>query len=100
MSDNYPRVTNDPWSEGDPYPWRSVDDGDFKVVPADAIVIERSELPEVTVSTSGKRTFAECDGGWGDYGITPDDTPERLTSHAYAILALSEYRRAHPPVAA
>ena len=61
-----------------------------RLVPTDAIVIERSELPEVTVDrswivVSGLRHPAEVE----------NDT---LRGIALRYLAIGEWRAAHPPV--
>lgn len=77
------------WYDGQPptgEDWTEV-----QVVSADAIVIRRDELPEVTV------------GPYGQYKVPghefePDTTPEEADAYARAAAALAVYLRAHPPV--
>lgn len=98
MSDDYPQVVEDlslpvtyrVWSEADPKIG-----GRWKVVPADAIVIERSELPEVTgysmqSPNTGRVTFAD-----GLRRVEVNDDFRRL---ALAFLAAEIYVEARPPV--
>jgi hypothetical protein len=59
-------------------------------VPADAIVIERGELPEVRESASGSLSIGDADWRAGSAGA--------FRHEALRNLALSEYRDAHPPV--
>lgn len=63
--------------------------GTHKVVPADAIVIERGDLPEV---------FADKSVVAGPVAGAPYDNPDLLTRKALGYLALAEYLRANPPV--
>jgi hypothetical protein len=61
-----------------------------RLVPADAIVIERGELPEVRESASGSLSIGDADWRAGSAGA--------FRHEALRNLALSEYRDAHPPV--
>lgn len=71
--------------------WDSVEmEGGVRLVPADAIVIERSELPEVTVDrmsimVSGVRHSLKM-------------TSAEIRSAALDFLAVAEWRDVHPPV--
>ena len=93
--DKYPRVrlTN----LFGPARYEASERGLGKVVPADAIVIERESLPEVTVSTLAAQATGNATLFVSEHGDSAD-IAERLRSDALAILALSEYRREHPPV--
>jgi len=77
MSDKYPRVL---YSDIDGQ-WFANDDGRFKVVPADAIVIERGEVGAASLGL-----------------ITYSLTAEKARELAVRYLALAEYLRANPPV--
>lgn len=86
MSDDmYPRVIDSRYGG-----WRPMDEGNYKVVPADAIVIERGDLPEVTSAGS----YLTVDGVV--YGTFKDAAEAELISRRW--LALTEYLRTHPPV--
>jgi len=67
-----------------------------QVVPADAIVIERSALPEVRDDQNFPYVVAPdlCVGPILDEG----ETVEGLRAYGLACLALAEYGAAHPPV--
>lgn len=65
-----------------------------KVVPADAIVIERSELPEVRPGY-GAGTLSAGPIGNVDMDVALAET---LRAHALGYLALAEHLAAHPPV--
>ena len=68
-----------------------------RIVPADAIVIEHSELPPVEVNE--KRLSAGVEGGPYAYvGLPAWYTPEGYRNLGVAWLALSEYLAAHPGV--
>jgi len=62
-----------------------------RIVPADAIVIERGELPETRVGTYGE---AICQG-WTRAGHANTET---VRSEARALLAIAEHLDAHPPI--
>ena len=66
-----------------------------QVVPLDAIVIRRDELPEVD-ATRGARVNSVGIGWALDY-LTAD-REEKARSYGLAYLALAEYLREHPPV--
>jgi len=98
MSDEYRHV----WLDKDGDVWEAEADvevyaqyspfTEHKVVPADAIVIERSALPEVDAT------------GWlsaGDSALDPAEVAmgvEFVRSKARDYLALAEHLDAHPPV--
>jgi len=63
----------------------------LRLIPADAIVIERSELPEVTADP--ERSSALVVGGRPGYVHGYDHMPEALRR-----LALVEYAEARPPI--
>lgn len=65
-----------------------------KVVPADAIVIERGDLPEVREDGS---VLVKNDGPNGDYTYYLD-APEDGHAAALAHIAIHEYRAAQPSV--
>lgn len=72
-----------------------------RIVPADAIVVERSELPAVFVRSHGYYMAGRHDlGRMGDLDIEqPGKSAADLTrEYAAAVLALAEYLAAHPPV--
>lgn len=82
------RVVPEWQPEGFVYP-----DMPMKVVPADAIVIERSELPEVREHGGGLTTDP------GPHGVTTNYMDaERLRHEALRYVALAEHLREHPPV--
>lgn len=64
-----------------------------KAVPADAVVIERSELPEVTTGEG-----INAVGVSGQVGVPLDFDPARALARARAWLAVAHHLRAHPPV--
>ncbi|MDF2915948.1 MAG: hypothetical protein K0S70_165 [Microbacterium sp.] len=80
-------------------PFHQHDEQDFwtevQVVPLDAIVIRRDELPEVD-ATRGARVNSVGIGWALDY-LTAD-REEKARSYGLAYLALAEYLREHPPV--
>lgn len=91
--DKYPQVAQTSnrlsWYANDVY-------GTHKVVPADAIVIERGDLPEVTVErTSSGVPYYRLPG---DYGFGGTEKPEWYEEHARNYLALAEHLRTNPPV--
>jgi len=62
-----------------------------RIVPADAIVIERADVPKVLVSTEGVPSIP---------GVTPEiktQSAEKARYLAACWLALAEYLAAHPP---
>jgi len=63
-----------------------------KTVPADAIVIERGELPEVEERTPGYFNTGDVQGFGGD------ESREWYREQARNYLAMSEYVATHPPV--
>ncbi|QCB93329.1 hypothetical protein [Cellulomonas shaoxiangyii] len=86
--DKYVRVIRDEYGYG----WRISDElGTHKVVPADALVIERGELHEVDPNVTG--TGCIVGGEFYEFG-----TIERHEREARDHLAIAEYLRAHPPV--
>lgn len=94
MSDTYPRVRRGEYERDD---WFVRPEGTYgklplthKVVPADAIVIERSTVPPVRVEPS----YIEADRIGRD--VTAD--PDEVHAHALALLAIEAYLREHPPV--
>lgn len=79
------------------------EDAELKVVPADAIVIERSDLPPVTDSSSlGVGIEAAPRFKGTQYGpphyARKDFDPDAVWANGLANLALAEYLREHPPV--
>jgi hypothetical protein len=70
-------------------------DGTYKVVPADAIVIERSELPEVVDDQFSVRTRSRS-RIWASPHTERGDVSGQYRSNALALLALAEYLREHP----
>lgn len=92
MSDNYPRVSA--WGEDQPLRYERDSAGSHKVVPRDAIVIEHSELPEVTAVDNG----TACTVVNGIRFFAYDDSPEALRAMAAGQLALAEYLTAHQQV--
>lgn len=78
---------------------------EVQVVPSDAIVIRRDELPEVEV-VGGSRPFARASartmGRFPVYSTASFNGAEDALAHAEAraleFLALREYLREHPPV--
>lgn len=91
--DGFQRITFHGRSSDDPRVWwANDDDGVYRVVPADAIVIERDELPEVVASSSG----ALADVGGMSTVILPSVEEHRVV--ALRHLALAEHLAAHPPV--
>jgi hypothetical protein len=72
---------------GDAAGWTEV-----QVVPLDAIVIERADLPAVTVGRLGLSVGGD-EGGWD-----ANADPEQWHANALQALALREYIREHPPV--
>jgi hypothetical protein len=96
VSDQYTRVSRLPHgSFGEAADRYLVDDPDgrMKVVPTDAIVIERGDLPPVTTSRVAQ--------GWvnaGPYDGNPRGGDIHYRPWALAYLALDEYLAAHPPV--
>ena len=97
--DKYPRV-----SQGRYVKQTWIEDGaTHKVVPADAIVIERSDLPPVTDSSSlGVGIEAAPRFKGTQYGpphyARKDFDPDAVWANGLANLALAEYLREHPPV--
>lgn len=100
MSDQYPRVQVRDSIRGVFLADGSVEylpdpAGDYKVVPTDAIVIERGELPEV------RRIHREIAVA-GVYRTLEEEfytlTAERAREVGLNLLALAEYLAAHPPV--
>lgn len=89
--DKYPRVRG----SKPPAAWFA-EGGTHKVVPADAIVIERDDLPEVTAENapSGRTSCLKVSGVL--YVIT--ETPEWYEKRARNYLAVAEYLRANQPV--
>lgn len=86
----YPRVKADRPSEfGAKY--APAENGPLMLVPADAIVIERSALPEVVVEGDGLLLI-----GGGRYVGDTDPALARRISIQY--VAFAEYLDAHPPV--
>ena len=93
MNDKYPRVfhmTPDTFRTDAPI---GPVPGSLKVVPADAIVIERGDLP--IVADRGTPGFLYI--GDDRRAITAE-TPDRLVDEIRARVALAEYLSAHPPV--
>ena len=88
MSDKYPQVERS-WGSRATWINRPIT-GNGKVVPADAIVIERSTVPPVRVEPS----YIEADRIGRD--VTAD--PDEVHAHALALLAIEAYLREHPPV--
>lgn len=79
--DTYPRVVAHISFEGDEWPWQTAVDGTHKVVPADALVIERGEVGEVHRGV-----------------VTGGITAEKAHEMGVRYLAIAEYLRTHPPV--
>ena len=76
---------------------------EVQVVPLDAIVIPRDELPEVRPATEDQRASARPlvltrRGDALHRYITNDDTVESFRAKAAMYLALAEHLREHPPV--
>jgi len=76
---------------------------EVQVVPLDAIVIRRDELPEVRPATEDQRASARPlvltrRGDALHRYITNDDTVESFRAKAAMYLALAEHLREHPPV--
>lgn len=69
--------------------WSDSEQGTTMIVPADAIVIERGDLPEVYV---GKSVVA------GPVACSPREPALDVYRKALAYLALAEYLSVHPPV--
>jgi hypothetical protein len=69
-----------------------------RLVPADAIVIEREKLPKITASTTDPNrkhsAWVNVDG-WGPLDLM---SPGDHRSIALRHLAMAEYATAHPPV--
>ncbi len=84
-SDTYPRVRPCAQARAD---WDFDTEGTHKVVPADAIVIERNELLPVRRGTIDE---AICDG----FGYSDPDAAHRA---AVALLSAEAALREHPPV--
>lgn len=91
--DKYPRVERTPARD-----WYELDEGALpvagqthKAVPYDAIVIERSDLPEV-VTTDGTCGPHVPISGRGHLRTTP----ETARAEMLAAVALAEYHREHP----
>jgi len=64
------------------------------IVPADAVVIERGELPEVTLGNGGAWNV-------GTHSLRTDwttDTPTKVRAAAVRWLALAEHLDTHPPI--
>lgn len=109
--DKYPRVwqtnlianlTGIFFRSGTPSPARYEEsrNGNLKVVPADAIVIERSEVPPVRETAAGIAADPRFQGvmyGPPHYARSDFD-PDAMWANGLANLALAEYRREHPPV--
>lgn len=86
MSDGYQRVD---WST--PVGWFSTPSGPAKVVPADAIVIERGDLPEVEVHLVDE---FYVDG----FVFSRNKDVSTLRDELLVRLALIEYLTEHPPI--
>lgn len=69
----------------------------IKVVPVDAIVIERSELPSVHACDDGPDRV-HIGGHDKETWIDEQDTPQAIRAVALRNLALAEYLEAHPLV--
>lgn len=67
---------------------------EVQVVPVDAIVIRRDELPEVTVV----RGRAVASTGSDVYSGSLDANPGPSYQYGLNVLAVAEYLREHPPV--
>lgn len=90
--DKYPRVRRD-----EPYAgWDDHSHGAYKVVPADAIVIERGDDMNVRCITgSGGRRYWKHDDGNDAWDGRNAAELEQAARH---MLARAEYLRTHPPV--
>lgn len=88
MSDQYPRVESASLV-GIPDVYMPSKTGEFKVVPVDAIVIERSDLPPVA---AGRKVVS------GPFDRSIHDSAESVRRQARHLLAIAEYLDAHPPV--
>ena len=62
----------------------------------DVIIVRRADLP-AAVERKGWTTYP-VSGGAREFVLNPDDTYEALMADARALMALAEYRRAHPAV--
>lgn len=94
MSDGYQRVKRLPpgtYGYTDDRFLRDDEDGHMKVVPADAIVIERADLPEVRPDGS---VVVEGHGPSGDYTywLAGDEDPMKA-ARAYLSIAASQAAR-------
>ena len=69
---------------------------EVQVVPLDAIVIRRDELPEVTVDT--EKWTATANGAEDPYTARLDANPGWAWHYGVNAIAVSEYLREHPPV--
>ena len=68
---------------------------EVQVVPSDAIVIRRDELPEVDTAHGARVNSVGI--GWALDYLTADRA-EKARSYGLAYLALAEHLREHPPV--
>lgn len=96
VSDGYQRVMRiiqDRSSSAGDQLLRDDEHGPLKVVPADAIVIERGDLPEVVVDGAERQLVH---AGHVERHRTTD--PADVRANGLMILALAEHLAAHPPV--
>lgn len=68
-----------------------------RIVPADAIVIERGELPPTGLTSDGSEVFSGS-GGPGTRWMRVDAGADAAMQAALAYLAIHKYLAAHPPI--